>query len=189
MKDEHQLELETQRCKLCLLRTRDAERISVFYKNNLSHFSPWEPTITEEKLSGDYWKLKALEAQTEFENDESVKLNIFLKETNDLIGMINFTRLTRGVFHCCNVGYKLGREFEGRGLMKESLYSSIEYMFEELNFHRIEANYIPTNKRSEKLLSSLGFESEGIAKNYLLISGHWQDHVLTSLTNLNWRSG
>jgi hypothetical protein len=34
----------------------------------------------------------------------------------------------------------------------------------------------------------LGFEKEGYAKDYLLIDGRWQDHVLTALTWREWTS-
>ncbi|MCA2465422.1 30S ribosomal protein S5 alanine N-acetyltransferase, partial [Vibrio alginolyticus] len=33
----------------------------------------------------------------------------------------------------------------------------------------------------------VGFSKEGYAKDYLLINGEWQDHVLTSLTNPHWQ--
>ena len=45
------------------------------------------------------------------------------------------------------------------------------------------ASYIPDNKRSANLLSRLGFEIEGQARQYLRIDGRWQDHVLTALIN------
>ena len=48
------------------------------------------------------------------------------------------------------------------------------------------ANYMPDNLRSAALLKRLGFEVEGLAKNYLYINGQWRDHVLTSLTNADW---
>jgi [ribosomal protein S5]-alanine N-acetyltransferase len=38
------------------------------------------------------------------------------------------------------------------------------------------------------LLNRLGFIPEGYARNYLRINGEWRDHVLTSLTNPNWRA-
>ena len=45
------------------------------------------------------------------------------------------------------------------------------------------ASYRPENDRSGRLLASLGFEHEGLAKAYLKIDGQWADHVLTSLVN------
>jgi ribosomal-protein-alanine N-acetyltransferase len=71
--------------------------------------------------------------------------------------------------------------------MTEALQCGIEHLFGELNFHRLEANYIPSNGPSARVLEKLGFIEEGRAKSYLWIAGDWQDHVLTSLTNPGWR--
>jgi len=67
--------------------------------------------------------------------------------------------------------------------MFEILEGAIHYMFTDQAIHRVMANYIPGNERSEKLLSRLGFEREGLAKSYLQIDGRWRDHVLTSKVN------
>ncbi len=45
------------------------------------------------------------------------------------------------------------------------------------------ANYRPENIKSELLLKRLHFEKEGYAKDYLMISGKWRDHILTSRIN------
>ena len=103
-------------------------------------------------------------------------------------GYCNFTQIFRGSFQACYLGYKIDQELEGRGFMKEALECLIAYMFREQHLHRIMANFIPGNTRSEKLLNTLGFEKEGYAKKYLLINGEWQDHILTSLTNAHWKS-
>ena len=67
--------------------------------------------------------------------------------------------------------------------MREALQVAIAHMFEAQQLHRIMANYQPVNLKSEKLLHSLGFEREGLARQYLNINGRWADHVLTSLIN------
>lgn len=70
--------------------------------------------------------------------------------------------------------------------MFEALQAAIRYMQRQQNIHRIMANYMPHNQRSGALLARLGFEKEGYAKDYLLIDGRWQDHVLTALTRHEW---
>jgi ribosomal-protein-alanine N-acetyltransferase len=72
--------------------------------------------------------------------------------------------------------------------MTEALSISTKYIFQELNLHRIMANYMPHNRRSAKVLKRLGFVVEGYATDYLMINGQWEDHILTSLTNPHWRS-
>ncbi|KTA85439.1 hypothetical protein [Aeromonas salmonicida] len=36
---------------------------------------------------------------------------------------------------------------------------------------------------SAALLEHLGFEREGYARDYLMINGRWEDHILTALLN------
>ena len=83
----------------------------------------------------------------------------------------------------CFMGYSIAKLFEGQGYMKKLCVHAIDHAFNELQLHRVMANYMPSNQRSEKLLASLGFEKEGFAKNYLFINGKWEDHVMTSLVN------
>lgn len=70
--------------------------------------------------------------------------------------------------------------------MYEGAQAAIRYMFRQQRMHRIMANYMPHNQRSGALLKRMGFEKEGYAKDYLLINGKWQDHVLTALINQEW---
>lgn len=49
------------------------------------------------------------------------------------------------------------------------------------------ASYLPHNQSSGMLLKRLGYVVEGYARDYLMINGQWQDHILTSLTNYNWK--
>jgi ribosomal-protein-alanine N-acetyltransferase len=72
--------------------------------------------------------------------------------------------------------------------MRRALKTACQWMFAEKGLHRIMAAYIPRNVRSANVLESLGFEKEGLAKQYLLIDGQWQDHVLTSLINQQWKA-
>ena len=41
--------------------------------------------------------------------------------------------------------------------------------------------------RRDRLLRRLGFVVEGYARDYLMIAGKWEDHILTSLTNPRWQ--
>ncbi|WP_306170166.1 GNAT family N-acetyltransferase [Shewanella sp. UCD-KL12] len=101
----------------------------------------------------------------------------------EIIGVCNFTNIVRGPFQACHLGYSVAEKYQGQGLMHEILHAGIDYMFDELKLHRIMANYMPAKTRSGKLLQTLGFEKEGVAKSYLKIAGKWQDHVLTAKVN------
>jgi ribosomal-protein-alanine N-acetyltransferase len=85
----------------------------------------------------------------------------------------------------CFLGYSLDEDHQSQGLMTEALKSLIDHIFNDWGLHRIQANYLPTNGPSARVLEKLGFEKEGVAKNYLRIDGQWQDHVLTARINPN----
>ena len=69
--------------------------------------------------------------------------------------------------------------------MTEFVEAATNYVFAELDLHRIMANYVKENVRSARILEKLGFEKEGYAKSYLKIAGTWRDHVLTAKINPN----
>ena len=52
-----------------------------------------------------------------------------------------------------------------------------KYAFEELGLHRIEANVMPKNKASLRVLEKNQFINEGVSKYYLNINGVWEDHI------------
>jgi ribosomal-protein-alanine N-acetyltransferase len=50
--------------------------------------------------------------------------------------------------------------------------------FNALRLHRIEAATMLNNFASMRVLESVGFGREGMARGYLKINGRWEDHVL-----------
>lgn len=163
-----------------------------FEERNRDHLKKWESTNT---VNGQVIETHE-EVQKRLQNwikecEEGRSVRFFIKPKEDLnkiIGFCNFTQIFYGAFQACYLGYKIDYEYEGKRLMFEALEASIRYIFEELSLHRIMANYMPMNERSAKLLYRLGFTEEGYAKNYLLINGQWEDHILTALSVEEWRS-
>jgi ribosomal-protein-alanine N-acetyltransferase len=168
----------------------DIPQILKYFNENKSYLTPFYPQWAEHFFTEEYWQYQLENTFLEFIHDQSLKLFIFPKNNpHKIIGTINFSNFVRGVAHFCYVGYSLAEKAQGKGYMTEGLKAAIEYVFEDLNFHRVMANYMPHNQRSGNVLKRLGFVVEGYARDYLLINGQWQDHILTSLTNPHWQAG
>lgn len=181
--------ITTERLLLKLSTKKDIPAILAFYTENQLFFTPYCPLWSENFFTENYWYKRVDNDYFEFIHDISLRLFIFPKNNvNLIIGFINFSNFTRQAAYYCNVGYGLAEVEQGHGYMTEALQAAIHYVFQELNMHRIMANYMPHNQRSGNVLKKLGFVIEGYAKNYLLINGKWQDHILTSITNPNWRT-
>lgn len=76
------------------------------------------------------------------------------------IGTINLTPKeddrTQG-----EIGYYLGKEFQGNGYMTEAVKMLSDFAFKELGYKRLVANVHPYNKGSQSVLYRAGFKLEG----------------------------
>ncbi|MBD2776019.1 GNAT family N-acetyltransferase [Iningainema tapete] len=179
--------IESDRLFLRLATQEDIPLILKYYTENQTYLTPFYPLWAENFFTQEYWQNQVEIDLYEFTNDLSLKLFIFTKTNpSQIIGSINFRNFVRSAAQFCNLGYSLAEAEQGKGYMTEALTVAIKYVFDELNMHRIMANYMPHNQRSGNLLKRLGFVVEGYARDYLLINGTWQDHILSSKTNHHW---
>lgn len=174
--------LHTARCQLRLLQPDNAHRLLAYRQRNLAHLSPWEPTPNpEDGTLEDACQRAAAKSEKAFADGVAVHFIATDLQTGDMLAACNFTNIVRGIFQACHLGYSVDHAWQGKGLMAEVVQAGITYMFDTQGLHRIMANHLPANVRSEQLLRRLGFEREGYARAYLKINGQWQDHVLNAL--------
>lgn len=173
-----------------LLRTAeigDADMIAEYFQANREYLKPFEPKREEAFFSVNGWLQKLIKLNELHRMGLGYYCLLVRASSGEMLGTISFSNLSRFPFYSCNVGYSLAEKAQGHGYMRRGLTMACDYMFNVQKLHRIQAGYMPHNKRSESVLEHVGFNREGYAKDYLLINGEWQDHVLTSLINPNWR--
>lgn len=112
---------------------------------------------------------------------------ITLKESDELIGVINVSEIVRGMFQSAYLGYYAFLPYAGQGLMWQGLQQVMRHCFMDLRLHRLEANIQPENARSIALVKALGFAKEGYSPRYLKISGKWRDHERWAIRREQWR--
>ncbi|WP_052074822.1 GNAT family N-acetyltransferase [Shewanella mangrovi] len=155
----------------------DATKLSDYFMRNQAHFRRWDPLRPHNFHSVANWQQRLNHLYTEPRNEYWFALEFEQR----IIAHCALSNIVQGPFQACFMGYGIDAEFEGQGLMPTLCHTALEFAFTRLSLHRVMANYIPCNHRSAALLNKLGFEKEGLAKEYLCINGEWQDHVLTSL--------
>lgn len=175
--------LKTDRTSVYVQNVDLTKHIYNYYRENQSHLAQWEPLRNEGYYSEDEIEIRLNDMFKSYQDGNSLQLAALDLNEKEIVGVCNFTNMVRGPFQACFLGYSIAGKSQGKGLMCEILKPSIAYIFENFLLHRIMANYIPKNIRSGKLLETLGFKREGLAKSYLKIAGKWEDHILTSLIN------
>jgi ribosomal-protein-alanine N-acetyltransferase len=176
--------LTTPRLVLEHMAPGHAAALADFFRRNEQHLAPWDPPRPAGIVEPPFWAAECERATKDHASGAVVRWVLRLRTApEDVIGRINYTHIARGPFQSCMLGYAIDQAHEGRGLMHEALEATVEHAFAVLKLHRIQANHVPDNARSARLLERLGFVSEGLAKNYLFIDGAWRDHVLTARLN------
>lgn len=108
-------------------------------------------------------------------------------EERAIIGSINLSQISRGGFQSAYLGYFVGELYSERGYMTEAMQLMLQYAFEGLRLHRIEANVQPENTPSLALVKRAGFVREGYSRRYLKVCGRWRDHERWAILAEDWR--
>lgn len=181
--------LTTERLVVRMAERGDRDSVLAYYKDNEEHLAPFNPVWPRDFLTKAFWERQIDYNMDEFHADASVRMFLFPNDDpHKVIGNVSLGGILRSAAQFCYLGYGIAANRQGTGLMSEAVNVVVHYGFAELSLHRIMANYIPTNERSGKLLRRLGFTVEGYARDYLNLNGVWQDHILTSRVNPQWKA-
>lgn len=82
----------------------------------------------------------------------------------------------------------MDERFAGRGIATEAVQLVLEFGFQTLNIHRIEAYVAPQNLASVRVLEKSGFIREGLLRQLLFINGVWVDHYMYAILQNDFKN-
>ncbi len=154
---------------------------SALRADSQAFLAPWEPTWAHDALSRGAFRRRLKMYRTEMRQGVTYSFLIFRAADDALLGGITLSNLRRGVAQTATLGYWIGAAHARQGYVTEALGAVLEYAFQRLGLHRVEAACLPGNEASRRLLLKCGFQEEGFAREYLRINGSWQDHQLFAI--------
>lgn len=112
---------------------------------------------------------------------------ITLKGEGEPIGTLGFYKWSPSASYQAEMGYDLAKEHWGKGIMSEAMKAVVGFGFERMGLNRIEVYVMPRNKRSVRMIRSLGFKREGlIRQRYFDEFGNFTDDILFSMLKSDW---
>ena len=138
-------------------------------------------TNTEEALA----HIQMIEEK--IENNIGINWAITLKGNSKLLGIIGHYRI-QPENHRSEIGYMLLPQYSGKGITTEAIKAVLQYGFEVLNMHSIEAVIDPQNFASERVLQKNGFVKEAHILENELWEGTFLDTVIYSLLRRNFEA-
>lgn len=155
-----------------------AEQAANYYKRNRKFLVDYEPRRDEQFFSLEYQQEVLKKEMDDFQQKSAFRF--YIKPTDQshkIIGIIGLNNVVWGAFCSTFLGYKLDESFINKGYMSMAVDMLVRYAFGVLHLHRIEANVMPKNTASLRVLEKNSFVNEGISKYYLNINGIWEDHI------------
>jgi len=115
---------------------------------------------------------------------EGINWGVSLKDNNKLLGNICLWKIQ--IENCrAEVGYLLDTSVWRKGIMNEALQAVVNYGFNTMGLHSIEAIINPDNIGSAKLLEKNGFVQEAYFKENYYYDGKFRDTAAYSKLSTN----
>jgi RimJ/RimL family protein N-acetyltransferase len=112
---------------------------------------------------------------------------VTLKGFDTAIGIFQ-VRETEPGFGTAEWGFAIGSAFWGTGVFEEGAQLVLEFAFDTLDVHRLEARAAVRNGRGTGALLKLGAVPEGVLRKSFLRNGEYLDQVLYAIVEDDWRA-
>jgi [ribosomal protein S5]-alanine N-acetyltransferase len=165
-----------------LITLDDAPALAELLRANRAFLAPWEPQRDDVYFT-DAGQRADIELALARHKQGNALPCVILDQAGAVVGRITLNGIVRGAFQSCSVGYWLSAAATGRGLATTALREVMADAFGELGLHRIQAETLPHNLASQRVLERNGFVRIGMAPTYLKIAGRWQDFILYQVIN------
>jgi ribosomal-protein-alanine N-acetyltransferase len=100
--------------------------------------------------------------------------------TDRCLGMVNYhdghIRSRRAA-----IGYIIDPACQRQGIATEAVAAMLDFCFDELGMHRIQAFIDPDNTASRRLVEKFGFRCEGLLRDNLRVNDVWRNDMLYAL--------
>lgn len=172
------IELSTPRLRLRALKASDAAALfSYFSQDAVTEFYDLETfsSVQEAERLIQTW-------QERFKAQSSVRWAIVLQESDTPIGTCGMHSFSLENSRA-EIGYELHPDYWRQGLMTEAIRALLQYGFETVGLHRLEAFIDPLNEASAKLLSKVGMQAEGVLRDYFFEKNRFVDAQMWSVLN------
>ncbi|NIJ53123.1 GNAT family N-acetyltransferase [Dyadobacter arcticus] len=169
-------EIETERLYLHALRAQEAQNMYLLRSNQQAMEFIGKPLLrsveeAEELIYGYQRNLKEL---------IGITWSVSRKASSGLIGTIGFHKID-WPNHRAEIGYMLHPDYWGKGFMIEAVGAVLNYGFDQIGLHSVEAKIHPNNGVSRNLLIKFQFLKEGYFRENFFDNGIFWDTEVYSL--------
>ncbi len=169
---------------LRLLEPRHAELLFTVVDTNRASLRQWMPWLDTNQSVENTRAFIETSCQ-QFAANNGFNAAIWVRE--QIVGVIGFHRVD-WQNQSSSIGYWLGQDFRGQGIMTKACRALINYAFQDLKLNRIEIRCAVQNAKSRAIPERLGFTNEGTIRQAEYLYDRFVDHVVYGLLANEWDS-
>jgi ribosomal-protein-alanine N-acetyltransferase len=124
------------------------------------------------------------EAREDFERGREYQWGIELE--GEIVGTCKLYEVDRQ-HRRAGLGFAIVKRMWGRRVVSRAIPAVLDFAFERLGLHRVEADADPRNEGSLRALRRFGFREEGVLRERYFQFGEAQDAVMFGLLRREWR--
>jgi ribosomal-protein-serine acetyltransferase len=170
--------------ELRLVEEADAEKLFDLIDRNRQHLRRWLPWL-DGNMSIDDTRTFIRHSQEQYSSKKGFQSTIWSE--NEIAGIIGYHPIdwqNRSVM----IGYWLGEQFQGKGIMTAACRALVNHAFHEFKLHRVEIKCATGNTKSCAIPERLLFTKEGIIKDGEWLYDHFVDLVLYRMLDHEWKN-
>jgi ribosomal-protein-alanine N-acetyltransferase len=171
--------LQTPRLILRSLKLDDANEVFKMRANSRVNQFIGRENMQEEKSAYELIE-RTLNA---YQNKQAIAWAGLHKETNKIIGTCGLMSI-ESTNRRAEIGGEMWVDYWGKNLAIEAVTTIVNFEFQNLNLHAIEAKVSPLNKGAIAILINLGFQQEAYFKDRFFHNGKYNDLAVYTCFNL-----
>ena len=170
-----------------LLRNFNASDLEAFlaYRNDpaVAKYQSWDVPYPREKGEAFIAEMSDIHAPKQ---GHWLQLALELKETGTLIGDVAFC-IKEDDARQAVIGFSIASAYWRKGFATEALTALLDYLFEDIDLHRVTADCDVENVGSWKTLEKLGFRREAHFVESFLVNNGYASEYYYGLLQWEWR--
>jgi ribosomal-protein-serine acetyltransferase len=167
---------------LGLFEPHHAEELFALINENRAYLREWMAWIDGTQYTVDVLGF-IKSARQQFADNNGFQAGIWYR--GQVAGVVGFHTID-WVNRKTEIGYWLGAQFQGKGLMTRAVAALTDYAFKTLKLNRVGISCAPENRRSRAIPERLGFTNEGVTCQVEWLYDHFVDHVMYGMLAADW---
>ncbi|SEQ92012.1 GNAT family N-acetyltransferase [Piscibacillus halophilus] len=175
----HQVDEEVA---LRLVDLGDAEELFNLTDVSRDHLRPWLPWVDRTTTQADTEEYIKFSKQIYSENKG---MNAVVLYKGNIAGVAGFNKLD-WANRIAYIGYWLGAEYTGKGIMTRAAGALTDYALGELGMNKVDIRAAEYNSGSRAIPERLGFTQEGRIRSGEWLYDHFVDHIVYGMLKSEW---